>query len=158
MREFVCPVVAILVAGLPLTTPAAAQYWNNDYNYGRLANPNNPNFDPAAAAINALNTSFPRQRGYSTPIDFSLIDAMERGDTRTYSTHRGRCAARFVTYSLHRQLCWQRRQVKALQALGAQQSKHRQYQKERAGWGTWIRTKIDGVRVRSSTIELFPKR
>ena len=27
-----------------------------------------------------------------------------------------------------------------------------------AGWGTWIRTKIDGVRVRSSTIELFPKR
>src|SRR5688572_19832408 len=26
----------------------------------------------------------------------------------------------------------------------------------RAGWGTWIRTKIDGVRVRSSTVELFP--
>ena len=25
------------------------------------------------------------------------------------------------------------------------------------GWGTWIRTKIDGVRVRSSTVELFPK-
>jgi hypothetical protein len=24
------------------------------------------------------------------------------------------------------------------------------------GWGTWIRTKIDGVRVRSSTVELFP--
>ena len=24
------------------------------------------------------------------------------------------------------------------------------------GWGTWIRTKIDGVRVRCSTIELFP--
>lgn len=27
----------------------------------------------------------------------------------------------------------------------------------RIGWGTWIRTKIDGVRVRCSTIELFPK-
>lgn len=27
---------------------------------------------------------------------------------------------------------------------------------ERIGWGTWIRTKIDGVRVRSSTVELFP--
>lgn len=26
------------------------------------------------------------------------------------------------------------------------------------GWGTWIRTKIDGVRVRSSTVELFPNR
>lgn len=25
-----------------------------------------------------------------------------------------------------------------------------------SGWGTWIRTKIDGVRVRCSTIELFP--
>ena len=25
------------------------------------------------------------------------------------------------------------------------------------GWGTWIRTKIDGVRVRSSTVELSPK-
>jgi hypothetical protein len=24
------------------------------------------------------------------------------------------------------------------------------------GWGTWIRTKIDGVRVRCSTVELFP--
>ncbi len=24
------------------------------------------------------------------------------------------------------------------------------------GWGTWIRTKIDGVRVRCSTIKLFP--
>src|SRR5665213_1526737 len=27
-----------------------------------------------------------------------------------------------------------------------------------SGWGTWIRTKIDGVRVRCSTVELFPKR
>jgi hypothetical protein len=26
------------------------------------------------------------------------------------------------------------------------------------GWGTWIRTKINGVRVRRSTVELFPKR
>jgi hypothetical protein len=26
-----------------------------------------------------------------------------------------------------------------------------------SGWGTWIRTKIDGVRVRSSTVELSPK-
>jgi hypothetical protein len=25
-----------------------------------------------------------------------------------------------------------------------------------AGWGTWIRTKIDGVRVRCSTVELSP--
>ena len=24
------------------------------------------------------------------------------------------------------------------------------------GWGTWIRTKINGVRVRRSTVELFP--
>ena len=26
----------------------------------------------------------------------------------------------------------------------------------RIGWGTWIRTKINGVRVRRSTVELFP--
>ncbi len=26
------------------------------------------------------------------------------------------------------------------------------------GWGTWIRTKIDGVRVRCSTIKLFPNK
>ena len=25
-----------------------------------------------------------------------------------------------------------------------------------SGWGTWIRTKIDGVRVRCSTVELSP--
>src|SRR6202142_4224309 len=28
--------------------------------------------------------------------------------------------------------------------------------KLRFGWGTWIRTKIDGVRVRCSTVELSP--
>jgi hypothetical protein len=28
--------------------------------------------------------------------------------------------------------------------------------KVRFGWGTWIRTKIDGVRVRCSTVELSP--
>lgn len=99
MQKLAWPFLGILVAGLSLTPPAAAQYWNNDYVYGWPANPNNPNFDPAAAAINALNTSFPRWRGYSAPIDFSLIDAMERGDVRAYSTHRTRCAARFVTYS-----------------------------------------------------------
>lgn len=27
---------------------------------------------------------------------------------------------------------------------------------ENSGWGTWIRTKILGVRVRCSTVELFP--
>jgi hypothetical protein len=29
---------------------------------------------------------------------------------------------------------------------------------ELRGWGTWIRTKINGVRVRCSTIELSPTR
>ena len=27
-----------------------------------------------------------------------------------------------------------------------------------AGWGTWIRTKTSGVRVRCSTLKLFPSR
>ena len=27
---------------------------------------------------------------------------------------------------------------------------------KKSGWGTWIRTKINGVRVRRSTVELFP--
>ncbi|CAK7254810.1 protein of unknown function [Shinella sp. WSC3-e] len=31
-------------------------------------------------------------------------------------------------------------------------------EKGRIGWGTWIRTKINGVRVRRSTVELFPSR
>jgi hypothetical protein len=30
--------------------------------------------------------------------------------------------------------------------------------REVCGWGTWIRTKIDGVRVRCSTVELSPTR
>src|SRR5271169_3346212 len=30
------------------------------------------------------------------------------------------------------------------------------WRKLRFGWGTWIRTKIDGVRVRCSTVELSP--
>ena len=29
--------------------------------------------------------------------------------------------------------------------------------KERIGWGTWIRTRTNGVRVRGSTVNLFPK-
>jgi len=27
-----------------------------------------------------------------------------------------------------------------------------------AGWGTWIRTRTNGVRVRGSTVNLFPKK
>ena len=76
-----------------------APYWNNDYNYGWPNNPNNPNFDPAAAAINSLNTSFPRNNRYSSPVDFSLIDAMERGDRTAMGSHATRCEARYVTYS-----------------------------------------------------------
>jgi hypothetical protein len=95
------------IAALSLGDRAQAQqfyvfgspYWNNDYNYGWPNNPNNPNFDPAAAAINALNTSFPRSRRSSSPIDFSLIDAMERGDRTALGGHTARCAARYVTYS-----------------------------------------------------------
>ena len=33
---------------------------------------------------------------------------------------------------------------------------NRYYNRLRSGWGTWIRTKIDGVRVRCSTVELSP--
>ena len=29
---------------------------------------------------------------------------------------------------------------------------------ERFGWGTWIRTRTNGVRVRGSTVNLFPSR
>lgn len=91
------------IAALSLGTPAQAQpfyvfgspYWNNDYNYGWPNNPNNPNFDPAAAAINALNTSFPRSRRSSSPIDFSLIDA----NRTALGGHVARCEARYVTYS-----------------------------------------------------------
>lgn len=97
------PTVAAL---LSLSTPTEAQffvfgapYWNDDYNYGWPNNPNNPNFDPAAAAINAYNTSFPRRRVWSTPIDFSLIDQIERGDYSAFGGHRARCSARYVSYN-----------------------------------------------------------
>lgn len=106
MRKLVSawPLVLLIAA---TALPAQAQqvyvfgspYWNNDYNYGWPNNPNNPNFDPAAAAINALNTSFPRSRRTSSPIDFSLIDAMERGDRTAGNGHAARCQARYVTYS-----------------------------------------------------------
>lgn len=113
MRKLVSASLAVPAIILSLCLPAAAQqlfffgngYWNDDYVYGRPNNPNNPNFDPAAAAINALNVSFPRNNHYSSPVDFSLIDAMERGGKVARGGkfarggHVARCQARYVTYS-----------------------------------------------------------
>lgn len=104
MRTLVSIWLIGLIATISLTVPATAQYfsswsyWNSDYNYGWPANVNNPNFDPAAAAINALNNSFPRSSGYSEPIDFSLIDEMERGNYSAFNTHEAKCQARYVSY------------------------------------------------------------
>lgn len=32
------------------------------------------------------------------------------------------------------------------------------HRKRKTGWGTWIRTRTNGVRVRGSTVNLFPSR
>jgi len=87
------------VGVIALASPAQAQFWNDDYNYGWPQNPNNPNFDPAAAAINSLNAMYGHRRGgYSSPIDFSLIDQMERGDYSAFKSYHARCQARYVSY------------------------------------------------------------
>ena len=61
---------------------------------------------------------------------------------------------RFVPGRAHRRRTPPRRQpVEAEAAALATKICQR---KLKFGWGTWIRTKIDGVRVRSSTVELSP--
>ena len=44
----------------------------------------------------------------------------------------------------------------AAQTAAVNPCEQRRLCEDEIGWGTWIRTKIDGVRVRCSTVELFP--
>ena len=41
-------------------------------------------------------------------------------------------------------------------ALPREKSKILEWEGEKDGWGTWTRTRTSGVRVRGSTINLFP--
>ena len=71
-------------------------FYDDDYVYG---DPWNPNFDPAAAAINALNVSnfYPR-RGHSV---FNIDRAVTLNATgESIATHQLKCQAAYPSYDL----------------------------------------------------------
>jgi len=69
----------------------------HDYVYGNPEYPSYPNFDPAAAAINAELAIHPRTR--QLHLDYELADTLIRtGQTATQ--HYLRCQARYPTYDL----------------------------------------------------------
>lgn len=86
------PVLSIIVAVALHAIPAFA----DDYVYGWPRNTNFPNFDPGAAAINALNATSPRGGG---SIDFGLVEAMGRNGG-SFMEHQLRCQAKYVTYDM----------------------------------------------------------
>ena len=53
---------------------------------------------------------------------------------------------------------WAHRVTKALRGFSATENDNDYMSLLYAGWGTWIRTKTSGVRVRCSTLKLFPSR
>lgn len=91
------PLEIIVRGGNTVTLPSALDF-GYDYNYGWPNNVNGGNFDPAAAAINALNVSFPR-RGRNFPINIALA-----GDLASYrgswTKRQEACQARFASYDM----------------------------------------------------------
>jgi hypothetical protein len=90
------PVLSIIIAvGLPLqanVTPVLG----DDYVYGWPRNENFPNFDPATAAINALNATNPRIRGSR---HLGLVDTRGRNGGSSMH-HQLRCQAKYETYDM----------------------------------------------------------
>ena len=91
------PIEIIVRGGTPYTLPSPLWY-GDDYNYSWPNNANGNNFDPAAAAINALNQSFPR-RSRSFPVNISLAGdlASHRG---SWTERQEACLARFASYDM----------------------------------------------------------
>jgi hypothetical protein len=91
------PLDIIVRGGNPATLPSPI-WQGNDYNYGWPNNAHGDNFDPAAAAINALNVSFPR-RGSNFPVNISRAGdlANHRG---SWTERQEVCQARYSSYDM----------------------------------------------------------
>lgn len=90
------PVLSIIIAAsLPLQANLTSAL-GDDYVYGWPRNENSPNFDPAAAAINALNATNPRIRGSR---DFGLVDTRGRNGGLSVN-HQLRCQAKYASYNM----------------------------------------------------------
>lgn len=87
------PLDIIVRGGTPTYLPTLLPD-GDDYNYGR-ANPNFPNFDPAAAAINAELAIHPRSR--LRPNNLWLVSRL--GVTSgSWTEHMETCQAAYSTY------------------------------------------------------------
>ena len=88
------PLSIIVRGGTPEVIPEAI-FRGNDYNYGHPFDPGNPNFDPAAAAINAELAIHPRYRDF--PINVTLASTLAFS-TGSWTVHQERCQATHATY------------------------------------------------------------
>lgn len=88
----------IIVRGGNSPTLPPVTWQGNDYNYGWPNNTNGNNFDPAAAAINSLNVTYPR-RGRDFPININMAGSLanHRG---SWTAHQESCQARFSSYDM----------------------------------------------------------
>lgn len=87
------PLEIIVRGGTPTILPTVLPD-GDDYNYGR-ANPNFPNFDPAAAAINAELAIHPRSR--LRPNNLWLVTRLAV-TSGSWTEHMETCQAAFATY------------------------------------------------------------
>ena len=87
------PIEIIVRGGTPTYLPTLLPD-GDDYNYGR-ANPNFPNFDPAAAAINAELAIHPRSR--LRPNNLWLVTRLAV-TSGSWTEHMEVCQAAFASY------------------------------------------------------------
>ena len=91
---FAQPLEIIVRGGTPSPLPTFLPD-GDEYVYGWPENPNNPNFDPAAMAINAWMVTHPRLR--TLPVNISLASRLAYS-TGSWADHQIRCQARYATY------------------------------------------------------------
>lgn len=87
------PLEIIVRGGTPTYLPAPLPD-GDDYNYGRVS-PNSPNFDPAAAAINAELAIHPRSR--LRPNNLWLVTRLAVS-SGSWMEHMEACQASYATY------------------------------------------------------------
>jgi len=88
------PINIIVRGGTPTILPTPLPS-GGDYVYGFPANPNYPNFDPAAAAINAELAIHPRSRLRPPNLWLATRLAVTSG---SWAEHQEACQAGFATY------------------------------------------------------------
>ena len=89
------PLDIIVRGGTPAVLPPVIFDGGDDYVYGWQDFRDDQNFDPAAAAINALNVMNPNFRGRAPDVDLVFALAFRSG---SWARHQERCQAAFATY------------------------------------------------------------